>query len=64
MNFGKVAPVCCNLPGHSSPDASACAAGSSGVVTSRICFLLLSEEREELRKRRTVVFLEVFMVCL
>lgn len=61
MTVKKVAPVCCNLPWHSSPGASTFAVVSSDVVTSRICFLLLSDEREELGKRTAVVFLFFFL---
>lgn len=46
-----MSPVCCNLPLHSPPGAPSFAAIVSAVVTSRICFLPCSDEREELEER-------------
>lgn len=43
-----VSSVCCDLPLDSPPDAPSLAVVASAAVTSRICFLLCSDEREEL----------------
>lgn len=47
----KASSVCCNLPSRSPPGAPSFAVIVSAVVTSRICFLPCSDEREELGER-------------